>query len=207
MRWHWVFVQSVLTTASLVGSTTPHSPHWDDMRSKHSWNVIPEGWKSSGPPPIGTIIDLYVALWPHQENALIHALYEVSTPGHPKYVLSATLSLTHVLVCSTALVQISCTPLQRAGRRACRSTSGHSPARPFLARVPQSTLLFRLSDTWWKLAEAQWGTRATSQRSSRRIVPTVQAHQDERDHCPHVGLRTSHCAGWTRAGGGTDDIL
>jgi hypothetical protein len=34
---------------------------------------------------------------PHRENTLIHALYEVSTPGHPKYVFSATPFLTHVV--------------------------------------------------------------------------------------------------------------
>jgi len=36
------------------------------------------------------MIDLRIALKPHSENALIDALYEVSKPGHPKYVLFTT---------------------------------------------------------------------------------------------------------------------
>ena len=178
MRHHLIFVPFFLVSVPLVVLATPHSPHWDDMRSKHSWSAVPEDWECSGPPPIGTTLNLHVALKPRRENALNHAFYEVSTPGNPKYVFSVTLFLTHVLMCLAAPMQISCTSLQRADRRTCRSTSGHSPARPFLARVPRSTLLFHLSVTRWRLAEDQWGARTTSQRSSWRIVPAVQARQD-----------------------------
>jgi hypothetical protein len=52
----------------------------------HSWDSIPEKWECQGQPPAGTTIDLRVALKPQRENALIDALYEISDPGHSKYV-------------------------------------------------------------------------------------------------------------------------
>jgi hypothetical protein len=95
MRFHRIFVLSILAAIPLVGLATPHSPpRWDGMRSKHSWSAVPEDWEYSGHPPTGTTIDLYVALRPHREDALIQALYEVSTPGNPKYVVSTTPFLT-----------------------------------------------------------------------------------------------------------------
>src|ERR1700761_6418483 len=64
------------------------TPPWDDMRVKHEWNTVPSNWESLGPPPFNTTIDLHFALEPHNETALIDALYEVSTPGSPKCVFS-----------------------------------------------------------------------------------------------------------------------
>src|SRR6266702_475728 len=85
MRYHCVFVLSVLA-AVLLGSLAKFlPPPWDDMHIKHSWNAIPENWESLGHPS-GTTIDLYVALKPHRENALIDALSEVSSPNHPRHV-------------------------------------------------------------------------------------------------------------------------
>ncbi|KAH9170163.1 subtilisin-like protein [Lactarius sanguifluus] len=55
------------------------------MHIKHSWNAIPTNWVSLGRPPSGTTIDLYIALKPNREDALINALYEISEPGHPRY--------------------------------------------------------------------------------------------------------------------------
>ncbi|KAH8999341.1 Pro-kumamolisin, activation domain-containing protein, partial [Lactarius akahatsu] len=60
----------------------------DDIRVKHPWNHVPPSWETLGHPPAGTTIDLHVALKPHDENALIDALYEVNTPRSPKHVLS-----------------------------------------------------------------------------------------------------------------------
>jgi tripeptidyl-peptidase-1 len=90
MRYHWFSVFAILATAPLrvAGITTPVTPPWDDMRVKHAWNTVPANWETLGPPPPGTTIDLYVALKPRNENALINALYEVSSPGNPKKVLS-----------------------------------------------------------------------------------------------------------------------
>ncbi|KAH9033399.1 subtilisin-like protein [Lactarius pseudohatsudake] len=55
------------------------------MRIKHSWNAVPENWESLGCPLNDTTIDLYVALRPYRESALIDELYEVSNPDHPRY--------------------------------------------------------------------------------------------------------------------------
>ncbi|KAF8267808.1 peptidase S8/S53 domain-containing protein [Lactarius quietus] len=61
------------------------SPRWDDTHVKHTWNNVPSNWESLGPPFSNTTIDLHIALQPQYENALVDALYDVSTPGNPKY--------------------------------------------------------------------------------------------------------------------------
>ncbi|KAH9177900.1 subtilisin-like protein [Lactarius sanguifluus] len=83
--YHCISVLSVLATGLLGGLAKPLSPPWDDMHIKHSWNAVPRNWESPGHPPSGTTIDLYIALKPQRENALVDALYEVSKPGHPRY--------------------------------------------------------------------------------------------------------------------------
>ncbi|KAH8989266.1 subtilisin-like protein [Lactarius akahatsu] len=82
MRYRWIPLLFLLSTAPLGGIAT--SP-WDDMRLKHSWKTIPENWESLGLPTAHTTIDLYIALKPYRENALIDALNEVSDPRHPRY--------------------------------------------------------------------------------------------------------------------------
>ncbi|KAI9435318.1 subtilisin-like protein [Lactarius indigo] len=85
MRYHRIFVLSALAAIPLTGLAIPHSPRWDELRSKHSRDAVPDGWVCLGPPPNDTTIDLYVVLKSHRENALIDTLYEVSTPSHQKY--------------------------------------------------------------------------------------------------------------------------
>ncbi|KAH8997709.1 subtilisin-like protein [Lactarius hatsudake] len=85
MRYRCISVLSVLSAGLLGGLVKPFSPPWDDAHVKHSWNAVPNNWVSLGRPPPGTTIDLYIALKPHRENALINALYEVSEPGHSRY--------------------------------------------------------------------------------------------------------------------------
>ncbi|KAH9056379.1 subtilisin-like protein [Lactarius vividus] len=84
MRFHPLSALSVLTFKPLSGLATPLASHWDDLRTKHTWNSIPENWHNLGHPPADTIIDLHIALKAQDENALIDALIEVSSPGHPK---------------------------------------------------------------------------------------------------------------------------
>ncbi|KAF8262117.1 peptidase S8/S53 domain-containing protein [Lactarius quietus] len=88
MRRHRFIVLIIL--GALGSLVTALSPHWHDMRTKHSWRTVPHGWEWVGHPPNGTTINLYVALKSHRENALIDALYEVSTPEHLKQVFSVT---------------------------------------------------------------------------------------------------------------------
>ena len=89
MRLRQLSVFSILPIApQLANLVMPLTPPWDDMRVKHEWNTVPSNWESLGPPPFNTTIDLHFALKPHHETALIDALYEVSTPGSPKYVFS-----------------------------------------------------------------------------------------------------------------------
>ncbi|KAH8987016.1 subtilisin-like protein [Lactarius akahatsu] len=85
MRFHPLSVLSVLPFGPLSGIATPFASHWDDLREKHTWNSVPENWQNLGYPPADTTIDLHIALKAKNENALIDALIEVSSPGHPKH--------------------------------------------------------------------------------------------------------------------------
>ncbi|KAH8997665.1 peptidase S8/S53 domain-containing protein [Lactarius hatsudake] len=81
MRYHCILVLSVILLASLA---KPLSPSWDNMHIKHSWNAVPTNWVSLGRPPSGTTIDLYIALKPNRENALIDALWLTSSHHCPE---------------------------------------------------------------------------------------------------------------------------
>ncbi|KAF8264268.1 subtilisin-like protein [Lactarius quietus] len=85
MRYYLFSVLSFLNAGFLAALTAPLSHDWDIMHVKHAWNSVPMNWESLGNPPVGTTINLHIFLKPHHENALIDALYEVSTPKHPKY--------------------------------------------------------------------------------------------------------------------------
>ncbi|KAF8264271.1 subtilisin-like protein [Lactarius quietus] len=83
---HYLFsVLSVFAAGFLAALTTPVAPSWDIAQMKHAWTSVPMNWESLGPPPVGTTINLDIFLKAHHEKALIDALYEVSTPKHPKY--------------------------------------------------------------------------------------------------------------------------
>ncbi|KAH8990957.1 subtilisin-like protein [Lactarius akahatsu] len=84
MRFHLFSVLSVLAPGPLTGLATPFALHWDDIRPKHAWNSVPENWQNLGHSPAGATIDLHIALKAKNENALIDALIEVSSPGHPR---------------------------------------------------------------------------------------------------------------------------
>ncbi|KAH9161632.1 subtilisin-like protein [Lactarius sanguifluus] len=74
-----------LAVASLTCLATPLAQPWDDISVKHVWNAVPDTWECLGPPPPGITIDFHIALQPEEENILREALYEISTPGRPKY--------------------------------------------------------------------------------------------------------------------------
>ena len=92
MRYLRLSVLLVLAPALLLGPAAPlrvPSPR-GGLVVKHKWDVIPDNWRSLGPPPDESTIDLHIALQPNQKNALIDVLYEVSQPGHPKQVFITT---------------------------------------------------------------------------------------------------------------------
>ncbi|KAH8987498.1 subtilisin-like protein [Lactarius hatsudake] len=84
MRYHWLYVLSFLTATPLTDFAKPLAP-WGDVRVKHAWSSVPANWETLGCPSAGTTINLYIALNPRHDNALIDALYEVSDPKHPRY--------------------------------------------------------------------------------------------------------------------------
>ncbi|KAF8264835.1 subtilisin-like protein [Lactarius quietus] len=87
MHYYLLYVLSIVVVAPLANLAMPLVPrsNWHDVRVKHNWDTVPSNWESLGPPPSNATINLHIALQPQYENALIDALYEVSTPGHPKY--------------------------------------------------------------------------------------------------------------------------
>ncbi|KAH9051639.1 subtilisin-like protein [Lactarius deliciosus] len=85
MHYSWLSVLIVLTVASLTALAIPLAQPWHDISIKHAWNAVPHNWECLGPPPHTITIDLHIALQPQKENTLREALYEVSTPGRPKY--------------------------------------------------------------------------------------------------------------------------
>ncbi|KAH8985692.1 subtilisin-like protein [Lactarius akahatsu] len=99
MRYYCISVLSVLATGLLGGLAKSLSPPWDDIHIKHSWNAVPNNWVSLGRPPSGTTVDLYIALKPHRENALINALYEtlklVNSWLEHHSISSSSVSMTH----------------------------------------------------------------------------------------------------------------
>ncbi|KAI9438861.1 peptidase S8/S53 domain-containing protein [Lactarius psammicola] len=86
MRYSCVFVLSTLSAGLLGSLAKPLSPPWDDIHTKHSWNAVPKSWESLGHPPSDTTINIYIALKPRHENALIDALYKVTelVAPHPE---------------------------------------------------------------------------------------------------------------------------
>ncbi|KAH8995575.1 subtilisin-like protein [Lactarius hatsudake] len=93
MRYHWLYALSFLTTTPLADFATPLAP-WGDVRVKHAWSSVPANWETLGCPSAGTTIDLYIALNPRHDNALIDTLYEVSDPKHPRHVRLTAAPLT-----------------------------------------------------------------------------------------------------------------
>ncbi|KAF8262585.1 hypothetical protein EI94DRAFT_673622 [Lactarius quietus] len=60
----------LLIAAPLADVATPRIA-WHNTRVKHTWHVVPTNWESLGHPPSGTAVDLYIALRPNRESALI----------------------------------------------------------------------------------------------------------------------------------------
>ncbi|KAF8261294.1 subtilisin-like protein [Lactarius quietus] len=78
-------VLCIFAITPLSGLATSFTPRRGDVHVKHSWSSVPDDWTNLGHPAADTTIDLHIALKPQNENALIDALNEVSSPDHPKY--------------------------------------------------------------------------------------------------------------------------
>ena len=82
------YYELLLFFAASVPLTSLATPalHWGDMHVKHFWHSLPHKWEYLNTPSDNTTIDLRISLQPDNEGALIEALYQVSSPGHPKQV-------------------------------------------------------------------------------------------------------------------------
>lgn len=205
---YWLSMLSVLAAVPL-GLATPTLPRWDDMRLKHSWDSIPEKWEYQGHPPAGMTIDLRIALKPHRENALIDALYEVSDPGHSRYVSIPLYLCKHLLTHAYvyAALKIRCAPIPGASRRARRSSSGHTGTCWFLACTPRGPICIDLDHAWRGLVDSLQCVHNSSKCPPWCNIPTLPAHRDERDDHSHNWLRASRRIARARADRRTDDVL
>ncbi|KAF8265081.1 peptidase S8/S53 domain-containing protein [Lactarius quietus] len=122
--------------ASLTSLATVLASPWNDTYVQHRWDVAPGNWELIGPPDVGSTIDLRIALKPHREHALVEALYDVSSPGHPKHVFHH--SSMNALIVTTCLKTRSLSLL--------RPTQILSTCY-VLARKPRNPLFFPLDDT------------------------------------------------------------
>ena len=86
MWYPWLSMLSFLI-AMLLADFATAAANWDEVLIKHTWNAIPANWESLGNATAGATINLYIALKPNRESALIDALSEVSNPENPKHVL------------------------------------------------------------------------------------------------------------------------
>ena len=98
-----LFALSILTLLPRAGHATPLASPWDEVSVKHAWKTVPDNWEPLGPPHSNTTINLHIALKPENENALTNALYEVSTPGHPKYD-TLLCTIVYLLICTPTLL-------------------------------------------------------------------------------------------------------
>src|SRR6266702_1709461 len=178
MRYYWLYALSILTAAPLTDIVTPLVP-WDNMRIKHTWNTAPANWESLGHLPAGTTIDLYIALRPCQESALIDALYEVSDPTHPRHVFLTTPPLELLFMCAAAPFQIRRTPVQRTGRRAGQAVPRHARAGQFLACTSRCAPVLHLNHTRRRLAAGDRRASVPGQPTPWRVIPALLASQDE----------------------------
>src|SRR6266702_785956 len=206
MRYLWLSAISFLTAVPFADFAMPLVP-WDDMRVKHAWNTAPASWESMGHPPAGTTIDLYIALKPCQESALIDALYKVSDPRHPRPVLLTTPPLAPLFTCAAAPFQIWRTPLQGTGRRTRPAGPIHARACQFLACTPRRAILLHLNDTRRRLADGHRRARVPGQPTARRVISALPACQDKRHDNPHGRLRSPRGAAHTHSSGRADDVL
>ncbi|KAH9068090.1 subtilisin-like protein [Lactarius deliciosus] len=75
--YHLLSVLPILATGPVNSLATPLTRLWDAKKVKHSWGAVPQDWENFGHLAADTTIDLYLALKPQHENALIDALLEI----------------------------------------------------------------------------------------------------------------------------------
>ncbi|KAF8267216.1 armadillo-type protein [Lactarius quietus] len=85
MRYGWLSAIAVLSAGPLCIIATPLQQRWGEMHVKSALKEVNPDWICLGPPAAKTMIDLHIVLQFQHENVLVDALYQVSTPSHPKY--------------------------------------------------------------------------------------------------------------------------
>ena len=114
MQHFWFFVLFFLGAVPLTDVATPVVP-WDDMKTKHTWNAIPDNWETLGHPPAGSNMDLHIVLEPDRKSALTDALSEISNPQHPRQVLLTIPPPVPLFTYAAAPFQISGIPFEGTG--------------------------------------------------------------------------------------------
>ncbi|KAH8979555.1 subtilisin-like protein [Lactarius hatsudake] len=206
MRFHPLSVLSVLAFGPLGGLATPFASHWDDLRAKHTWNSVPENWQNMGHPPADTTIDLHIALKAKNENALIDALIEVSSPGHPKHGAHLSREEVGELVAPPSdVVELANAWLEHHGVHPSTISTKHGGSWLTLSGIP----VFRAN----KLLSASYqlyqhiGTNDTALRTLSYGLPAVLVeHVQSVAPTTHFGFpRTPRQEPFMRRGGATTE--
>ncbi|KAF8268122.1 subtilisin-like protein [Lactarius quietus] len=176
MRYHnLLFALFILAAARPLRdpSTYPRpASRWGDKSLKHAWHVIPAGWESPVTPPASVTIDLSISLKPHDENALIDALYEVSNPGLPKY--GAYLSkekVAELVAPHPDAFEVVHAWLEHHGIPSSSISTSHGGNWLTLTRVPLSKANDLLSASYQYFLHAE--TNETILRTLSYAIPTV----------------------------------
>jgi hypothetical protein len=202
-RYYRLSLLFFLTAVPLTDFATPVVP-WDDMRVKHTWDAVPVHWESLGHPAAGATIDLYIALEPNQESALIDTLSEVSDPRHLRHVHPPLVPL---FTSAAAPFQIWCIPFEGTGCGACQTVLKRARTRKCLACAPRHTIFLHLNDTLRLLVDDNQRARVQAQPTPWRLIPTLPEFQGERDDNPHYRLRAPRGAAHTHSSCRADDAL
>ncbi|KAH9167147.1 subtilisin-like protein [Lactarius sanguifluus] len=208
MRFHPLSVLSVLPFGPLSGLATPFPSHWDDLRLKHAWNSVPENWKNLGHPPSETTIDLHIALKAKNENALIDALIEVSSPGHPKQ--GAYLSreeVAELVAPSSDVLELTNAWLEHYGVHPSSISTKHGGSWLTLIGVPVSRANELLSASYQLYQHI--GTNDTVLRTLSYGLPAALVkHVQNVAPTTHFGFpRTTRQEPLTRRGGATREQM
>ena len=167
----------------LFADSVTAAVHWDEMWIKHIRNAVPANWESLGNPAIGATIDLYIALIPDLESALVDALSEISNPRHPRHVHLATpFARLFTFVDPFQIWRIS---YKGTSCRSCQPAPRNCRSRPCLACTPRHTIFLHLGYPRRLLADGHGRARVPGKPTPRRVISTLLEFEDEQHDNRH----------------------
>lgn len=69
--------------------STPLEMRWDNFQTKHAWQEVPKGWVVHDvDAPKDHLLKMRIGLKQSGFDSLVNELYQVSDPGHTRYVVA-----------------------------------------------------------------------------------------------------------------------